>query len=152
GVTVAKDATALIPIVFISGDDPVERGLVTSLARPGGNLTGISVLAVELMPKRLEVLSETVPKAKAIAILVNPKNATAARIVRDVEEAARRKGLQLHILEAAAENEIDIAFGKIVQLQAVALMVSNDSLFNTRRSRLVELAARNAVPAIYERR
>jgi putative tryptophan/tyrosine transport system substrate-binding protein len=152
GTLAAKDATSLIPIVFISGDDPVERGLVASLARPGGNLTGVSVLTVELMPKRLELLSEAVPLAKVIGMLVNPKNANAERTVRDVQEAARQKGVQLHILKAGAENEIDDAFAAIVHLQTGALIVGGDSLFTNQRDHLIALAARHAVPAIYDRR
>jgi putative tryptophan/tyrosine transport system substrate-binding protein len=152
GTLAAKDATSLIPIVFISGDDPVERGLVASLARPGGNLTGVSVLGVELMPKRLELLSEAVPLDKVIGMLVNPKNANAERMARDVQKAARQKGVQLHILKAGAENEIDDAFAAIVHLQAGALIVGGDSLFTNQRDHLIALAARHAVPAIYDRR
>ena len=152
GTLAAKDATSLIPIVFISGDDPVERGLVASLARPGGNLTGVSVLGVELMPKRLELLSEAVPLAKVIGMLVNPKNANAERMARDVQKAARQKGVQLHILKAGAENEINDAFAAIVDLQAGALIVGGDSLFTNQRDHLIALAARHAVPAIYDRR
>src|SRR6266513_1351935 len=96
----AKNATATIPIVFSSGDDPVRNGLVVSLARPGGNLTGVSFLIVELNPKRLELLSELVPQAKVVALLVNPNSPTAERIMRDVQEAARARGVQLHTLKA----------------------------------------------------
>ena len=152
GTLAAKDATSLIPIVFISGDDPVERGLVASLARPGGDLTGVSVLGVELMPKRLELLCEAVPLAKVIGMLVNPKNANAERMAGDVQKAARQKGVQLHILKAGAENEIDDAFAAIVHLQAGALIVGGDSLFTNQRDHLIALAARHAVPAIYDRR
>ena len=110
----AKSATSTIPIVFTVGGDPVEAGLVASLARPGGNLTGFSILAVELMPKRLELLSELVPQARVIALLVNPNNPNAERIMRDVQEAARAKGVQLHILKAGTESEIDAAFATLV--------------------------------------
>ena len=146
----AKSATSTIPIVFIVGGDPVAEGLVASLARPGGNLTGFSILAVELMPKRLELLSELVPQAKVIALLVNPNNPNAERIIRDVQEAARAKGVQLHILKASSESEIDAAFATLVQLHAGALVVAADPFFNSRREQLVALASRHAVPAIYE--
>ena len=146
----AKNATSTIPIVFTVGGDPVAAGLVASLARPGGNLTGVSILAVELMPKRLELLSELVPQARVIALLVNPNNPNAERIMRDVQEAARAKGVQLHILKAGTESEIDAAFASLVQLQAGALVVGADPFFNSRREQLVALAARHAVPAIYE--
>ena len=146
----AKSATSTIPIVFIGGGDPVERGLVASLARPGGNLTGVSIHVTELMPKRLELLSELVPQARVIALLVNPNNPTAERMMRDVQEAARAKGVQLHILKAGTESEIDAAFATLVQLQAGALVVGADPFFNSRREQLVALAARHAVPAIYE--
>ena len=149
----AKNATATVPIVFVAGD-PVGEGLVASLARPGGNLTGVSILSTELMPKRLELISELVPQARVIALLVNP-NTGAERMegmIRDVQEAARAKGVQLHILKAGNESEIDAAFTTLVQLQAGALVVSNDPFFNNRRDQLVALAARNAIPAIYQSR
>jgi putative ABC transport system substrate-binding protein len=145
----AKSATSTIPIVFAGGADPVGGGLVASLARPGSNLTGFSVLAGELNPKRLELLSELVPRAGVIALLVNPSNPNAERIIRDVEKAARDKGLQLHILRASTEGEIDAAFAILVQLQAGALVVGADPFFNSRGDQLVALAARHAVPAIY---
>ncbi len=145
----AKSATSTIPIVFRIGADAVELGLVASLARPGGNLTGVSMLIDELTPKRLELLSELVPQARVIALLVNPNNATAERIIRDVQEAARTKGLQLHVLKASSESEIDTAFASLVQLHAGALVVSADPFLSSRRERLVALASRHAVPAIY---
>jgi putative tryptophan/tyrosine transport system substrate-binding protein len=143
----AKDATSTIPIVFVSGD-PVGQGLVAGLARPGGNLTGVSILTFELMPKRLELLSELVPQA-GVALLVNPNNSTTERMIHDVQEAARVKGVQLHIVKAGSESEIDVAFASLGQLQAGALLVSRDPFFNSRREQLVALAARHAVPAIY---
>src|SRR5438128_758852 len=145
----AKSATSTIPIVFIIGVDPVEFGLVASLARPGGNLTGVSNIAVELMPKRLELFAELVPKGGVIALLVNPNNANVERTIRDMQEAARTKGLQLHILKAGAEREIDAAFATIVQLHAGALFVGDDPFFNSRLAQLVALASRRAIPAIY---
>ena len=145
----AKSATSTIPIVFSVGD-PVGNGLVASLARPGGNLTGISILTVELMPKRLELLSELAPQAVVIALLVNPNNpAVIERIIRDMEEAARAKGVQLSILKGGTESEIDAAFASLVQLQAGALLVAADPFLFSRREQLVALASRHAVPAIY---
>jgi putative tryptophan/tyrosine transport system substrate-binding protein len=147
-VRAAKTATSTIPIVFINGD-PVGQGLVASLARPGGNLTGVSILTVEMMPKRLELLSELVSQASVIALLVNPTNSTTENVIRDVQEAARTKGVQLRILKASTENEIDAAFASFVQLHAGALVVGPDGLFNTRRNQLVALASHHAIPAIY---
>jgi putative ABC transport system substrate-binding protein len=144
----AKSATSTIPIVFSVGD-PIERGLVASLARPGGNLTGLSLINVELMPKRLELLAELVPQAGVIALLLNPNNANTERSIRDVQEAARAKGVQLIILKAGTENEIDAAFASLVQLHAGALLVQTDPFFNDRRDQIVALASRHAVPAIY---
>jgi putative ABC transport system substrate-binding protein len=149
-VLAAKDATSTIPIVFFGGGDPVAAGWATSLARPGGNLTGFSILVGELMPKRLELLSELVPQAGVIALLVNPNSAAAEGQTRDVQKAARAKGVQLSILKASTESEIDAAFASLVQLQAGALLVGADPFFNSRREKLVALSARFAVPAIYE--
>jgi putative ABC transport system substrate-binding protein len=148
----AKNATSTIPIVFSSGVDPVERGLVASLARPGGNLTGFTIISLELMPKRLELLSELVPQASVFALLVNPSNAGTEPMIRDVQEAARAKGVQLHVLKASTESEIDTAFAALVQQQAGALVVSADPFFNSRREQLVALAALHTVPAMYELR
>jgi putative ABC transport system substrate-binding protein len=149
GPRAAKNATSTIPIVFIVGGDPVELGLVASLAWSGGNLTGVAVFAVELMPKRLELLSELVPQARVFALLVNPKSPNAERIIRDLEEAARAKGLQLHILTASTESEIDTAFDALVQLRAGALVLHADPFFfNSRREQLMALAARHAIPMI----
>ena len=145
----AKNATSTIPIVFSTGD-PVERGLVASLARPGGNLTGVSIMLTELMPKRLDLLSQLVPQAGVIALLVNPNNAIVAEpMIRNVQEAARTKGLQLHILKAGTESEIEAGFASLVQLQAGALVVGPDPLFDKGTEQLVAMAARYAVPAIY---
>ena len=148
----AKSATSTIPIVFSSGVDPVERGLVASLARPGGNLTGFTIMSLELMPKRLELLSELVPQASVFALLVNPNNAGIEPMIRHVQEAARAKGLKLHVLKASTESEIDTAFAALVQQQAWALVVSADPFFNIRREQLVALAALHTVPAMYELR
>jgi putative ABC transport system substrate-binding protein len=145
----AKSATSTIPIVFSVGIDPVAGGLVASLARPGGNLTGFSVFVTELMPKRLELLSELVPQAKVIAFLVNPNNAGTEGDVRVLQEAARGKGVQLAIVKAGSESEIDTAFATLVQLQVGALVVEADPFLFSRREQLVALAARHIVPAIY---
>ena len=143
----AKGATSTIPIVFVGNDAPVENGLVVSLARPGGNVTGFSIFSLDLISKRLALLSELVPQAGVIALLVDPNNSNAERIIRDVQEAARAKGLQLHILKANSEGEIDEAFATLVQLHVAALVVTG--LFS-RREQLVALAARYAVPAMYD--
>src|SRR6266481_4257225 len=129
----AKRATSTIPIIFTSGDDPVATGLVASLARPGGNLTGFSLLVGELMSKRLELASELVPRARVIALLVNPDYAGTEAIISDVREAARAKGVQLSTLKASTESEIDSAFASLVQLQAGALLVSSEPFFTSRR-------------------
>jgi putative ABC transport system substrate-binding protein len=147
----AKTATSTIPIVFNVGD-PVEIGLVASLARPDSNLTGVSLMSTELMPKRLELVSELVPQAAVIALLVNPDNPIAERIIRDVQEAARVKGVQLQVLKAGTEGEINATFPTLVELQAGALVISADPFFGTRREQLVALAAHHAVPTIYFRR
>jgi putative ABC transport system substrate-binding protein len=146
----AKHATSTIPIFFTAVGDPIATGLVTSLARPGGNVTGSSALVVELNPKRLELLSELVPQARVIALLVNPNSSSTERIVGDVQEAARVKGVQLLVLKAGSETEIDAAFASLGDHKAGALLVASDPFFNNRREQLVSLTSRHAVPAIYE--
>jgi putative ABC transport system substrate-binding protein len=148
----AKAATSTIPIVFTGVGDPVGNGLVTSLARPGGNLTGVSIVTADLIPKLLELLSELVPQARVIAVLLNPNNANTERNIGDVQEAARAKGVQLHILKAATESEIDAVFTTLVNLHAGALIVGADAFFFIRREQLAALASRYAVPAIYAQR
>jgi putative ABC transport system substrate-binding protein len=145
----AKGATSTIPIVFRSGADPVADGLVANLARPGGNLTGVLTILDELTPKRLELLCELVPRAEVIALLVNPNNGVAERVSRDVQEAARTKGLRLHVLKAGSESEIDTAFASLVQAHANALVVAADPFLSSRREQLVALASRHAVPSSY---
>ena len=145
----AKSATSTIPIVFRGGGDPVGIGLVASLARPGGNLTGAIAIGNELIAKRLELLSQLVPRARVIALLLNPNDANAERVIRDVQEAARTKGLQLHVLKATSESDIDTAFASLVQLHAGALVVAADPFLSSRREQLVALASRHAVPSIY---
>jgi len=145
----AKNATSTIPIVFMGSGDPVGEGLIASLARPGGNLTGFSNLFVELHPKRLELLSELIPQARVIALLVNPNGPSAERIIRDTKEAARAKELQLAVLKASTEGEIDAAFASLAELHAGGVVVAGDAFFANRRDQLVSLASRHAVPAIY---
>jgi len=146
----AKRATSTIPIVFRGGADPVADGLVASLARPGGNLTGVATAATdELMTKRFALLAELVPRARVVALLVNPNSANAERTARDVQEAARTSGLELHVLKARSESEIDAAFASLVQLHAGALVVAADPFLSSRREQIVALASRTAVPAIY---
>jgi putative tryptophan/tyrosine transport system substrate-binding protein len=145
----AKGATSTIPIIFSVGD-PVETGLAASLARPGGNLTGVSAMVPEMTPKRLELLSELVPQAGVIVLLVNPRNPQTERIIRDMHEAARTKGVTFHILKATSESEIDAAFASLVELQAGALIVGSDPFFGSRLELLATLASRHRVPAIYQ--
>jgi putative tryptophan/tyrosine transport system substrate-binding protein len=146
----ASDATSTIPIFFIGVGNPVATGLVASFARPGGNLTGVSNMAVALIPKRVEILSELVPQARIIALLMNPNAPNAKPMIRDVQGAARARGLQFHVLEASTEGAIDAAFASLVQLHVGALVVGTDPFFNSRREQLVTLAARHTVPTIYE--
>ena len=145
----AKSATSTLPIVFTGVGDPVALGLVASLARPGGNVTGFSLLSVELTPKRLELVSELVPSAGVIGLLVNPNNPQTEGVVRDVQEAARAKRVELPVLKAGVDSEIDAAFASLVQQQVGALVVQADAFFTSRRGKLVALAARKGVPAIY---
>ena len=148
----AKSATSTTPIVFNVGTDPVTDGLVHSLSRPGGNLTGVTVISTELMPKRLELLSELLPGASVFALLVHPNNASAGPQSKNLQEAARAKRVQLHILRAGTESEIDAAFANLVQRHVDALVVGTDVFFVSRSDQLVALAARYAIPAIYEGR
>ena len=146
----AKAATTTIPIVFAVADDPVRLGLVASLARPDGNLTGINFLVGELAAKRLELLRALVPAATRVAVLVNPANATNTETtLRDVEPAARTMGLQIQVLNASTSREIDAAFATIASERPDALFVGNDAFFNARRVQLVLLAGRHGLPAIY---
>jgi putative tryptophan/tyrosine transport system substrate-binding protein len=146
----AKAATSTIPIAFMAGVDPVEFGLIASLNRPGGNITGVAILTAELAGKRLELLHELVPTAAVIALLVNPTDPAATESeTRHLQDAVRSLGLQLHILPASTPSEIDLAFGTLVELRAGALIVSTDPLFTNQRAQIVALAARHAVPAIY---
>jgi putative ABC transport system substrate-binding protein len=150
-IRAASSASSTTPIVFITGSDPVQNGLVTSLARPGGNITGFSMISNELTAKRLELLSELVPHVETIALLVNPKYHSATQgMIPLVQRAASAKGIRLHIVTASNEGEFDPAFASLAQLKADALLVGTDPFFNSRREQIVALASRYAVPAIYE--
>jgi ABC-type uncharacterized transport system substrate-binding protein len=152
-ILAAKAATTTIPVVFVVGEDPVALGLVSSLARPGGNLTGINILATELAAKRLEVLRELVPGAARVAVLVNPANATTIEsTLRGVEPAAAAMGLQIQVLNASSIREIDAAFATLESQRADALFVSNDPFLLDRRIQLALLAVLHRIPAIYQDR
>jgi putative ABC transport system substrate-binding protein len=146
----AKRATTTIPIVFVTAVDPVEAGLVASLNRPGGNVTGVTQLGGTLGPKRMELLHEFVPTTTTVALLVNPANPVLAEPQsRDGEAAARRLGLKLHILHASSEHDFETAFATLIRLRAGALIVAEEGLFNRHREQLAVLAARHRVPTIY---
>jgi len=149
----AKAATQTIPIVFESGADPVATGLVASMSRPGGNVTGITSLNSQVAPKRLELLHEIVPGATIFALLVNPTNpTTAATSTKDLTEAARTLGLQLHVLNAGTENDFDAVFTELTRLHAAGLVIANDAFFNARSKQLAELALRHSVSAAHQSR
>jgi putative ABC transport system substrate-binding protein len=148
----AKAATTSLPIAFYVGVDPVEMGLVASLNRPGGNLTGVTGLSVELVPKRLELLHELVPTAAVIALLVNPTNPNAVTQTRDLQVAARALGLELRVLQAASERDFDAVFAGVARLRAGALVVGADGLFVRRAEELGALTVRHRVPAIFQDR
>jgi putative ABC transport system substrate-binding protein len=146
----AKAATTTIPIAFQTGTDPIEDGLVATLNRPGGNLTGVTSMNVQLGPKLLELLRELVPTATVFAVLVNPANPTQTEtLTKDLEVAARTLGLQLHFLKASTERDLDAAFAALVQLRARGLVIGPDGFFNSHSEQLAALAARYTVPAIY---
>jgi putative ABC transport system substrate-binding protein len=148
----AKTATSTIPIVFTSGDDPVKAGLVPSINRPGGNLTGVHLFLTELNGKKLGLLHDLLPQAQAIAMLVNPTNPTAGIQLREVQDAARTLGLRILPLSANSESGIDTAFATLVEQRANALLVGSDSALASWHGHLVALAARHAIPAVYELR
>jgi putative ABC transport system substrate-binding protein len=145
----AKNATSTIPIVFEVGNDAVEAGLVESLARPGGNATGLSILFTQLTPKRLELLCELLPTAATIALLVNPTSPTAVPSIKGAQEAAAAKSVKLLILNASTENEIDAAFASAASAKADGLVISADPFFDTRRDQLVAPAAHYRIPTVY---
>jgi len=148
----AKAATTTIPIVFAAGYDPVDLGLVGSLNSPGGNLTGTSMLNVEVVPKRLELLHELVPTVTVMGLLVNPTNPNAAIQLQDLQAAARTLGLQSHVLHARSERDFDTVFATLTELRAGALVIGADVFFNIRSAELAALALRHAVPAAYQYR
>jgi putative ABC transport system substrate-binding protein len=148
----AKAATTTIPIVFGVGDDPVKLGLVASLARPGGNATGINFFSVELAAKRLEILRELVPGAVRMTVLVNPTNSNAETTVRDVQSAARAIGLQIQVFNASTSREINVAFATFMRERPDALFVASDGFFTSRRVQLANLAVRHAIPAAFSTR
>ncbi len=148
----AKKTTATIPIVFEMGVDPVASGLVASLSRPDGNITGATSLNVELGPKRLEFLRELAPTSKVFALLVNPTNPSTETVTRDLQATARTLGLELHVLHASSERDFDIAFARLVQLRAGGLVVSADPFFVSRSERLIDLTLRYASAAIFQSR
>ena len=149
----AKAATTTIPIVFELGTDPVRLGLVASLSRPGGNVTGVTQTNVEIAPKRLQLLHELVPTASIVALLVNPAYPTVAETdTKDVQAAARTLGLKLHVLNASSEDDFDAVFAKLIQLRAGGLVIGGGSFFASQRTQLAALTVRHAVPAISEYR
>ena len=151
-VLAAKAATTTIPIVFEIGGDPVELGLVASLNRPGGNITGVTTLNTELGAKRLELLHELVPTATTVAGLIDPTNPTAEGQSKTMQAAARALGLQIHVLQASTERDLDSIFRTLVQLRAAALLIAPSAFFTRRQEQLATLALRHAMPAGYEYR
>jgi putative tryptophan/tyrosine transport system substrate-binding protein len=147
----AKDATKTIPIIFTTASDPVQIGLVPNLSRPGGNVTGVTQLNVEIGPKRLELAHELMPAATAVAFLVNPSDPSRAEtLTKDAQAAAVSRGLLLHVLRAVTDAEIDAAFAKFAHLKAGVLVIGADALFNSKSKLLAELSLRYSVPAIYQ--
>jgi len=142
----AKAATTTIPVVFTTGDDPIKTGLVASLSRPGGNLTGVSVFGARLGAKRLALLHELIPAADTVAILLNPKNPDSEDEAKDVQEAARALGIQILVLNAGTENEIDAAFKKLVEQRVGALMLGADTFFTSQRARIATLSTYLRIP------
>lgn len=148
----AKTATKTIPVVFTTATDPVKDGLVSSLSRPGGNLTGVSLLTAELVKKRLELARQVVPNAAAVAVLVNPNNPNAEQNLQLAREAARTIGLRIIIVKAGSASNFDAAFASIVQQRAEVLVIAGDPYFNSQIERLAALTVRHALPAIYQQR
>jgi putative ABC transport system substrate-binding protein len=148
----AKAATTTIPIIFEMGTDPVATGIVASLSRPGGNITGVSLLNVELGPKRLELLHELVPAATIMGLLVNPANRNSEMLARDLQTAARILGVQMHVLHASSERDFDTVFATLARLRAGALVIGSDPFFNTQVEQLAALSQQHALPSIYQYR
>jgi putative tryptophan/tyrosine transport system substrate-binding protein len=147
---VAKAATATIPIVFTTGGDPVQLGLVTSLGRPGGNVTGITQMTGEVAPKRVELARELVPQATAFGMLINPTNPLSENVKRDSQAAALKLGVQLNVLHASTDSEMDKAFTTFREMHIGALVIGTDAFFNNRLEQLAALAIRNSLPVVYE--
>lgn len=148
----AKAATATIPIVFVTGSDPIEQGLVTNLSRPGGNLTGATTLAVELGKKRLELLREVVPSASFIGALINPTGPNLKPVLQDLHAAAASLRLKVHVVHASKEEELDRAFVELVQLGVGALVIGTDTFFNSQSTKLGALTRKHRLPAVYQYR
>lgn len=148
----AKAATGAIPIVFVTGSDPVQQGLVGSLHRPGGNLTGVTTLAVEMGQKRIELLREAVPAAKLIGALINPRGPNVQSLTADLDAAVRAIGLLVNVLHASREEEFDAAFAELARLRADALVIGTDTFFNSQSARLGALTRHHRVPAVYQYR
>jgi ABC-type uncharacterized transport system substrate-binding protein len=150
GALAAKAATTTIPIVFAVGGDPIQQGLVASLNRPGGNLTGVTTLGQELAPKRLELMHELLPATTSIAVLVNPANPNTEAVLRELQTAARTLSRQIHVLHASTEREIDAAFANVIELRCGGLVVGIDAYFNSRSEQFGVMTLRHALPAIYQ--
>ncbi len=150
GALAAQSATSTIPIVFVNVGDPVAAGLVASLARPGGNITGFSSITTSLTPKMLDLLSELVPGAGAFALLVNPTNPNTDLVIPSVRDAARAKGIRLSVQNASSEGEIDAVFATLVELRVGALVINGDAFFSSRIGQIVALALRHAIAAAYQ--
>jgi putative tryptophan/tyrosine transport system substrate-binding protein len=148
----AKAATSTVPIVFVLGGDPVKFGLVQSLNRPGGNATGVSFLTADLMPKRFELLMQLLPRAKLVALMINPNTPSADDQLKGVEAAARAAGTRLLVARAGSEAEIDNAFATLAKARPDALLIGTDALFGTRHKQFIALAAHHGLPAVYEQR
>jgi putative ABC transport system substrate-binding protein len=149
GPLAAKAATSTIPIVFITGDDPVKQGLVTSINRPGGNATGVNIFISEMEGKRLGLLRQLIPSTESIGVLMNPAYSVFAAQYREVQEAARSIGQPIRILKAVNDEEIDLAFATFAEAKTRAVLVVTEPFFNSRRGKIVTLAARHAIPAMY---
>jgi len=152
GVLAIKAAVTTIPIVFTTASDPVQIGLVSSLSRPGGNVTGATIMHVELMPKRLEMAREMLPGATLIGVLVNPTNPETEALLKDLHVAAQTLGLRIHVLNASTERDFDMVFANLVQLRASALTMAPDGFLLSRSEQLAALAVRHAIPTIFQDR
>jgi putative ABC transport system substrate-binding protein len=146
----AKEATSTIPVVFVAGSDPVKFGVVANMNRPGGNVTGLTAFNFELVPKRLELVHAVAPAVTSMALLVNPNNPVARSLIDEVQAAALGRSLQLHVLQASAEQDLDTAFAVLADLRTAALVIGTDGFFDSQSGKLGAMAARLAIPAIYQ--